>query len=160
MSTTQIPPEAVTGLLDAITRRLTVPDGLDSTGRLLALADGSADVRPALPHLRRRAGRGRVAHLRQLGGAHPGPAGAGEHVIPVRVPAGAKPTLGSERVIDLNPTHPIALSETPCPACDGPLAGTKVVLVFVGIAPEDRKESGWTTGGAVTVHATCAGVAP
>jgi hypothetical protein len=80
-------------------------------------------------------------------------------MIPVRVPADLKPVLAAERVIDLAPTHPIALSETPCPACAGPLAGTKVVLVFAGIAREDRKPDGWTVGGAVTVHATCAGVA-
>ena len=78
-------------------------------------------------------------------------------MIPVRVPADAKPVLASERVFDLQPTHPLALSQMPCPACDGPLAGTKVVLVFTGIAPEDRKEQGWTTGGAVAVHKDCAG---
>jgi hypothetical protein len=79
-------------------------------------------------------------------------------MIPVRVPADAKPILASDRVIDLQPTHPLALSETPCPACDGPLAGTKIVLVLAGIAPEDRKDGGWTAGGAVAVHAACAGV--
>lgn len=79
-------------------------------------------------------------------------------MIPVRVAVGMTPVLASDRLIDLAPTHPLALSETPCPACDGPLAGTKVVLVFVGIAPENRKEIGYTTGGSVTVHAECAGV--
>jgi hypothetical protein len=79
-------------------------------------------------------------------------------MIPVRVPADAKPVLASDRVIDLQPTHPLALSQTPCPACDSPLAGTKIVLVLAGIAPGDRKDSGWTAGGAVAVHAACAGV--
>jgi len=83
-------------------------------------------------------------------------------VIPVRVRMDARPVLASDRVIDLQPTHPIALSETPCPACDGPLAGTKVVLVLAGIAPEDRERATgeWGTGGAVVVHAACAGVTP
>jgi hypothetical protein len=83
-------------------------------------------------------------------------------MIPVRVRMDTKPVIAVDKVIDLSPTHPIALSETPCPACDGPLAGTKVVLVFVGIAPEDRERASgeWGTGGAVTVHAACAGVTP
>jgi hypothetical protein len=82
-------------------------------------------------------------------------------MIPVRVRMDTRPVLATDRVTDLQPTHPLALSETPCPACDGPLAGTKVVLVFVGIAPEDRERaSEWGTGAAVTVHATCAGVTP
>jgi hypothetical protein len=81
-------------------------------------------------------------------------------MIPVRIPAYARPVLASERVIDLAPTHPLALSEVPCPVCDGPLAGTKVVLVFVGIAPEDRKSAGWTTGAAVTVHEACSASGP
>jgi hypothetical protein len=74
----------------------------------------------------------------------------------------ARPVLASGRVIDLSPTHPMALSETPCPACDGPLAGAKIVLVFIGIAPEDRERATgeWGTGGAVAVHAACAGVTP
>lgn len=55
--------------------------------------------------------------------------------------------------------------------CDVPLVGTvpasdtsmevsgpAVVLLFAGIEPEDRKPGGWTTGGAVAVHAACAGV--
>jgi hypothetical protein len=79
-------------------------------------------------------------------------------MIPVRVPADARPVFASDRVIDLQPTHPMALSETPCPACDGPLAGTRVVLVLAGISPEDRERGGWVSGGAVVVHAACAGV--
>jgi hypothetical protein len=74
-------------------------------------------------------------------------------VIPVRVPALAKPVLASDRVFDIAPGHP--LSDQDCPVCDGPLVGHPVVLVFVGIAPDDRKPAGFTTGGAVTVHEAC-----
>ena len=83
-------------------------------------------------------------------------------MIPVRVRKDFRPELASDRVIDLEPTHPLALSEYPCPACDGPLAGTKIVLVVIGIAPEDRERASgaWATGGAVAVHAACAGVTP
>jgi hypothetical protein len=35
----------------------------------------------------------------------------------------------------------------------------EVVLIFAGIMPADRKDSGWTTGAAVAVHADCAGYA-
>jgi hypothetical protein len=74
----------------------------------------------------------------------------------------AKPVLATGNVIDLQPTHPLALSEALCPACDGPLAGTKIVLVLAGISPEDRERAtgAWGTGGAVAVHAAGAGVAP
>jgi hypothetical protein len=77
-------------------------------------------------------------------------------MIPVRVPADAKPVLASERRYAANRGHP--LDPLPCPVCDGPLGEQVVVLVLAGIAPEDRKERGWTTGGAVAVHAACAGV--
>jgi hypothetical protein len=77
-------------------------------------------------------------------------------VIPVRVPASMMPVLASERRFNVQPDHP--LYEVLCPVCDGLLGETVTVLVFAGIAPEDRKDAGWTTGGAVAVHAFCAGV--
>jgi hypothetical protein len=77
-------------------------------------------------------------------------------MIPVRVPAGASPVLATERRFAVAPDHPLAAGV--CPACDLPLPGSPAVLVLVGIAPEDRKPAGWTTGGAVAVHAVCAGV--
>lgn len=91
-------------------------------------------------------------------------------MIPVRVPADARITLASERRHVIAPDHPLAMED--CPACGLPLIGTPradggldmaagpVVLVFVGIAPDDRKPAGWTTGGAVAVHEACAGVKP
>ena len=89
-------------------------------------------------------------------------------MIPVRVPAGWTAKLASDRRFTIGPDHPMA--EHACPVCDGPLFATPradgegldmvpgpVVLVFVGIAPEDRKDGGWTTGAAVAVHEACAG---
>lgn len=77
-------------------------------------------------------------------------------MIPVRVPADARPVLASDREFVIADGHPLAA--TGCPACDAPLAnGCKVVLILAGIMPEDRKLAGWTTGGAVAVHAACAG---
>ena len=77
-------------------------------------------------------------------------------MIPVRVPAATMPVLASERRFAADRGHP--LDVRPCPVCDGPLGERVTVLVFAGIAPEDRKPSGYTTGGAVAVHAACAGV--
>jgi len=77
-------------------------------------------------------------------------------MIPVRVPAGAMPVLASERRFAANRDHP--LDAMPCPVCDGPLGERVTVLVFAGIAPEDRKPAGFTVGGSVAVHAVCAGV--
>jgi hypothetical protein len=77
-------------------------------------------------------------------------------VIPVRVPAGARPVLASERRFAANRGHP--LDPRPCPVCDGPLGEQVTVLILAGIAPEDRKPAGATVGGAVAVHAACAGV--
>jgi hypothetical protein len=77
-------------------------------------------------------------------------------VIPVRVPAGTMPVLASPRRFAANRGHP--LDTLPCPVCDGPLGERVTVLVFAGIAPEDRKPSGCTVGGSVAVHAVCAGV--
>jgi hypothetical protein len=75
-------------------------------------------------------------------------------MIPVRVPAGLKPVLATEDRRVIEPGHPLAAEF--CPACHKPLAGTAVVLVFVGINPRDRKATGWTAGSAVAVHETCA----
>ena len=77
-------------------------------------------------------------------------------MIPVRVAAGTMPVLASERRLAANRGHPI--DGQPCPVCDDPLGERITVLVFVGIAPEDRKPGGFTVGGAVAVHAVCAGV--
>jgi hypothetical protein len=77
-------------------------------------------------------------------------------IIPVRVPADAKPVLASERRMAMQSDHP--LYGHPCPVCDRDLGGEVTVLVFAGIDPEDRKPSGWSTGEAVAVHAACAGV--
>ena len=77
-------------------------------------------------------------------------------MIPVRVPADAVPVLASERRFAANRCHPI--DSLPCPVCDGPIGDRVTVLVFAGIAPEDRKPAGFTVGGSVAVHAVCAGV--
>ena len=80
-------------------------------------------------------------------------------MIPVRVPADLKPVLAHERRWPAHRGHP--LDACPCPVCDEPLGDKVIVLVFAGIMPEDRKENPvgrWTTGGAVAVHAVCAGV--
>lgn len=73
-------------------------------------------------------------------------------IIPIRTRVDAPITVtGPGR--ELAPDHPLA--ERSCPVCDGPLAIGPVVIVLVGIAPEDRKPSGWTTGAGVAVHAEC-----
>jgi hypothetical protein len=78
-------------------------------------------------------------------------------MIPVRVPVDVPiHTVGGIRT--LMAEHP--LYDRDCPVCDGPLTDLPITLVCVGIHPEDRKPSGWTTGGAVAVHAACAGVEP
>lgn len=77
-------------------------------------------------------------------------------MIPVRIPADVKVTLASERRFAARRGHPI--DAEPCPVCDVPVGEKVAVLVVVGIAPEDRKPGGFTTGGAVAVHAACAGV--
>ncbi len=66
------------------------------------------------------------------------------------------PVLASGRRFAAGRGHP--LDAYPCPVCDGPLGDQVTVLIFAGIAPEDRKGHGFTTGGAVAVHADCAGV--
>jgi hypothetical protein len=74
-------------------------------------------------------------------------------LIPVRVPADLRPHIVSLK--HLAAEHP--LGQSMCPVCDGPLHDRTVALVAVGIAPEDRKPAGWTTGGCVLVHTECAG---
>jgi hypothetical protein len=76
-------------------------------------------------------------------------------IIPVRIAADTKPVLASERRFTAHRGHP--LDEHPCPVCDGPLGDQVSVLIVAGIAPEDRKPGGYTTGAAVAVHALCAG---
>ena len=77
-------------------------------------------------------------------------------MIPVRVPASARPVLASGRRMTMQPGHP--MYDELCPVCDNLLGGRVIVLVLAGIAPEDQKDGGYTTGGAVAVHAACAGV--
>lgn len=77
-------------------------------------------------------------------------------MIPVRVASDAQPVLASERLITMQVDHPMYFQ--PCPVCDRHLGAQDVVLVLVGIAPEDRKPAGFTNGAAVPVHASCAGV--
>lgn len=75
-------------------------------------------------------------------------------MIPVRVPADAHThTVGGVRTLDDG--HPLCLVH--CPVCDNLLGPEPITLVYVGMLPVDRKESGWTTGAAVAVHALCAG---
>ena len=52
--------------------------------------------------------------------------------------------------------HP--MYDQPCPVCLKRLGSGITVLILAGIAPEDRKTVGWTTGAAICVHAVCAGV--
>jgi hypothetical protein len=77
-------------------------------------------------------------------------------IIPVRVPANARPVLASERRMAAHRGHPI--DPYPCPVCDLPLGDGVTVLILAGIEPESRKPAGWATGAAVAVHAACAGV--
>lgn len=76
-------------------------------------------------------------------------------IIPVRVPFDAPlHTVGGVRTLQVD--HPLYITD--CPVCDAVLGSEPITLVFVGMLPEDRKESGWMTGAAIAVHAACAGV--
>ena len=78
-------------------------------------------------------------------------------MIPVRVRAGAvAPVVASASDFRLRPEH--VLFSEPCPVCSIALGARRTVLVFVGIAPENRKDQGWVNGAAVCVHSDCAGV--
>ena len=77
-------------------------------------------------------------------------------IIPVRIPASARPVLASERRITIAPDHP--MHESRCPVCDRFLGDGVTVLIVAGIEPGDRKLAGYVTGAAVAVHAACAGV--
>ncbi|PZG04949.1 hypothetical protein C1I95_32985 [Micromonospora craterilacus] len=80
-------------------------------------------------------------------------AAAASLLIPIRVPATASVhTEGGIRTLD--PDHP--LYDRPCPVCGGRLGVQLVVLVYVGVCPDDRKSAGYHTGAAVAVHAACA----
>lgn len=76
-------------------------------------------------------------------------------MIPIRVPAHAAPlTVGGVR--HLNPDH--RLYRHICPIDDRPLADEPVTLVHVGTHPDNQKDTGWTNGAAVAVHAACLGL--
>lgn len=77
-------------------------------------------------------------------------------MIPVRVPAGSEPHVIAGLVRTVNAEHPLYYYL--CPACDEPIGDLPLTLVCVGIAPHKRKDSGWTRGGAVAVHAACVGL--
>jgi hypothetical protein len=82
-------------------------------------------------------------------------------LIPVRVPAAFEPYVTRDDCT-VTPDHP--LYGQGCPVCGGQLGNTNlddgspipVALVAVGVAPDDRKPAGWTTGAAVAVHTACA----
>lgn len=79
-------------------------------------------------------------------------------MIPVRVPADARPVLAVERRMLIERGHP--MYDQPCPVCVKRLGSAVTVLILAGIAPEDQKPNPagcWTTGAAVCVHAVCAG---
>jgi hypothetical protein len=77
-------------------------------------------------------------------------------VIPVRVPADfVASRMGS--AIPVAADHLLIRHGMLCPACDRPFDTVQaVVLVPVGIPPYARQDAGWTTAGAVPVHAECA----
>lgn len=77
-------------------------------------------------------------------------------MIPVRVPADfVAAQLGAP--VPLAADHLLIRHGMPCPACDRPFDTIQaIVLVPVGIPPYARKDAGWTTAGAVPVHAECA----
>lgn len=76
-------------------------------------------------------------------------------MIPVRVRADFVPNVIRDDII-LSSDH--WLYGDQCPACYEGLGldGKPIALVAVGIAPQNRKESGWTNGAAVALHADCA----
>jgi hypothetical protein len=76
-------------------------------------------------------------------------------MIPVRVPAEARPVLveGFDPE-EIGPDHP--LYDWPCPVCDHPLGEQPVVLILAGIEPADRKDTGFVTGAGIPVHEECA----
>lgn len=75
----------------------------------------------------------------------------------VRIQADFKPRLFDISEPD-TAGQPHPLTEHYCPACDSPLAEDgRIVLVPVGIAPQDRAASEWTNAGCVAVHLTCSG---
>lgn len=76
-------------------------------------------------------------------------------IIPIQVPADAKPVLASERRFNLKEDHP--LYSAGCPVCDDILGSKESVLILAGIAPENRRPAGSCTGEGVMVHAECAG---
>jgi hypothetical protein len=77
-------------------------------------------------------------------------------MIPVRVPVDAPLHLVGG-IVNVLPPHPLA--EQTCPACDDLLSAAPVTLVYVGTDPATRASGKkWVTGGAVAVHAACAGL--
>jgi hypothetical protein len=75
-------------------------------------------------------------------------------MIPVRVPTDFPAHIVRDDMT-LTPDHP--LYGDPCPACGDPMTeDERIALVAVGIIPIDRDRR-FATGGAVAVHAACAG---
>lgn len=79
-------------------------------------------------------------------------------LIPVRVRANVEPVLAADEPFQMAPHHPAY--ESPCPCCGGPLGAAPIVLVVVGIPPENRPTGPSPTaacnGAAVPVHHACA----
>lgn len=80
----------------------------------------------------------------------------------VRIPADFRPHISprlfniSDPDPDTGKMHPLA--EHYCPVCDQLLVvDGRILLVPVGISPDDRKDSGWTNAGCVAVHLACTG---
>lgn len=72
-------------------------------------------------------------------------------IWPVRVPADAQvhacgPVV---RVSVGHPAYPLF-----CPVCDEPIGDEPMVLVYVGVEPDNRRD-GWMRGAGIPVHAVC-----
>lgn len=74
-------------------------------------------------------------------------------MIPVRVPATARPPRATDEPRFVSKDHPAATIG--CPVCELAIGGTKVHLIIVGAEPDDQRGA-WFTGAAVAVHEECA----
>ena len=81
-------------------------------------------------------------------------------MIYIRVPADFRPQV-HPRLFPIDGVgpdgEPHPLTYHACAACSELMAVGPVVLVPVGIAPESRKEAGWTNAACVAVHLVCSG---